>query len=293
MLYTLFINWDVSPEMFTIPGANWPVRWYGLLFAAAFLCSQFVMGKIYKKELRPQSHLDLLTLYIIAGTVIGARLGHCLFYEWDVYKNNLLDIFKVWEGGLASHGGAIGIILAMILYCRKTKENWLWIFDRLIIVVALSGMFIRLGNLMNSEIVGKVTNVPWGFVFQRNSDDILNYPVPIPARHPAQLYEAIFCLFLFVFMFWLWKNKRDKFPQGFIFGLFCVLLFVERFFDEMVKENQVKFEDAMTLNMGQWLSIPFVLVGIGFMIWSKKRNVFHEIRTTEFGTKTEQINEQA
>lgn len=286
MLYTLFINWDVSPDMFTIPGINWPVRWYGLLFAAAFLGSQFIMSKIYKKELRPQSELDVLTLLVIAGTVIGARLGHCFFYDWDAYKNNLLDIFKVWEGGLASHGGAIGIILAMILYCRKTKENWLWIFDRIVIVAALSAVFIRLGNLMNSEILGKVTDKPWAFVFVRNSEDILNYPTPIPPRHPAQLYEALFSLALFILMFWLWKNKRDKFQQGFMFGLFCTLMFTERFFVEMIKENQVAFEDKMAINMGQWLSIPFVVIGIGFMIWSKKRNVFHEIRTSQSTTNT-------
>src|SRR3989344_5261219 len=134
----LYIVWNADPEMFTIPGINWPVRWYGLLFAVAFVGSQFVMNKVYKAELRPQKHLDILTLYIILGTVIGARLGHCIFYDWSFYKNNLLDILKIWEGGLASHGGAIGILVAMWLYCRKTKENWRWIFDRLIIVVAFS-----------------------------------------------------------------------------------------------------------------------------------------------------------
>lgn len=356
----LHIVWNASPEIFTIPGIDWPVRWYGFLFAMAFVGSQFVMNKIYKTELRPQKHLDILTMYIIIGTVVGARLGHMLFYEPKTILENPIEVIKIWNGGLASHGGAIGILLAMWLYCRKTKENWRWIFDRLIIVVALSGMCIRTGNLMNSEIIGKPTDASYGFVFvnplsehlnerldnikdirfeEAGKDTIINsipvtklnmvvtinesmppghasviadqineytafyqaderhifinnadlikpasaagsqfnftvYGVP---RHAAQLYEAIYCLFLFVFFYWLWKTKRDKFPQLFMFGLFCVLLFTERFFDEMLKENQVAFEDTMKLNMGQILSIPFVLAGIAMMIWSKKKNIYHHL----------------
>ena len=166
-------------------------------------------------------------------------------------------MLKVYEGGLASHGGAIGIIVAMILYCRKQKENWLWLFDRLVIVVPLAAMFIRIGNLINSEIIGRVTNVPWAFIFSRED----NLP-----RHPAQLYEAIYCLFLFVFMYWFWKNKREKVGPGFMFGLLCVLLFVERFIDEFFKENQADFENSLPINMGQILSLPFILIGL-FMIW--------------------------
>jgi phosphatidylglycerol:prolipoprotein diacylglycerol transferase len=356
----LYFLWNADPEMFIIPGIDWPVRWYGLLFAVAFIGSQFVMNKVYRTELRPQKDLDTLTLYIIVGTVVGARLGHMLFYDFKALVENPLDVFKIWEGGLASHGSAIGILTAMWLYCRKTKENWLWIFDRLVIVVALSAMCIRGGNLMNSEIIGKPTSASYGFVFLNpldqsikqsltnidkvdykflGKDTIVNrhtvsllevnvktssvvpkdsilkvaseiawyssntrpddkhifiapdklmlenqeasnsftfqvYAIP---RHAAQLYEGIFGFILFILFFWLWLKKRDKFPQGFMFGLFCVLLFTERFFDEMLKENQVAFEDSMKLNMGQWLSIPFVLIGIAFMVWSKKRNVFHKL----------------
>lgn len=269
-----FIEWNPSPEIFTIPGIDWPVRWYGLMWAMAFIASHFFMNRVYRTEGRTEKDLDTLTLYIILGTVIGARLGHCLFYgPWfDLYDNagNLLEegylshplnMLKVYEGGLASHGGAIGIITAMILYCRKTKENWLWLFDRLVIVVPLAGMFIRLGNLINSEIIGRVTDVPWAFIFKQEDA----YP-----RHPAQLYEAIFCLFLFIYMYWFWKNKRTTVGPGYMFGLLCVLLWIERFVDEFFKENQAAFEGDLPLNMGQLLSIPFIIIGIIMMVRSKK-----------------------
>ena len=268
-MYLNFIKWNPSPEIFTIPGIDWPVRWYGLMWALAFIASHFFMNRIYKAEGRTEKALDTLTLYIILGTVLGARIGHCLFYgPWfdeelangaiiEGYLSHPLNILKVYEGGLASHGGALGILTAMILYCRKEKESWIWLFDRLVVVVPLAAMCIRLGNLINSEIIGKVTDVPWAFIFVQED----NLP-----RHPAQLYEAIFCFFLFILMYWLWKNKRDKVGQGFMFGVLCVLLFTERFFDEFLKENQADFEGAMALNMGQWLSIPFVIIG-AFMIW--------------------------
>lgn len=269
-----YITWNPSPEIFTIPGINWPVRWYGLMWALAFIASHFFMNRVFKAERRSEKALDTLTLYIILGTVIGARLGHCLFYgPWfdevnadgmvinEGYISHPLNMLKVYEGGLASHGGAIGIIIAMILYCRKMKESWLWLFDRLIIVVPLAGMFIRLGNLINSEIIGTVTSVPWAFIFVQTD----NLP-----RHPAQLYEAIFCFFLFIYLYWFWKNKRDTVGPGFMFGVFCVVLWLERFVDEFFKENQVAFEDSMSINMGQWLSVPFIIVGIIMMIRSRK-----------------------
>lgn len=269
------ITWDPSPEIFTIPGINWPVRWYGLMWATAFIASHFFMNRVFKTEGRTEKDLDTLTLYIILGTVIGARLGHCLFYgPWfdeysstgilinEGYLSHPLNILKVYEGGLASHGGALGILSAMILYCRKTKESWLWLFDRLVIVVPLAAMFIRIGNLINSEIIGKVSNVPWAFIFTQEDD--------LP-RHPAQLYEAIFCFFLFILMYQLWKNKRNSFGPGFMFGLMCVLLFTERIIDEFFKENQASFENDLPLNMGQLLSIPFILIGIYMMIRSRKQ----------------------
>jgi prolipoprotein diacylglyceryl transferase len=281
-----FIYWNPSPEIFTIPGIDWPVRWYGLMWALAFIASHFFMNRIFKAEKRSEKALDTLTLYIILGTVLGARLGHCLFYgPWfdeelangaiiEGYLSHPLNILKVYEGGLASHGGALGILTAMILYCRKEKESWIWLFDRLVVVVPLAAMCIRLGNLINSEIIGKVTDVPWAFIFVQED----NLP-----RHPAQLYEAIFCFFLFILMYWLWKNKRDKVGPGFMFGVLCVLLFTERFFDEFLKENQADFEGSMALNMGQWLSIPFVLIG-AFMIWRsfkiKAKQISEEVPTS-------------
>lgn len=274
MMLLNYIRWNPSPEIFTIPGIDWPVRWYGLTWALAFIASHFFMNRIFKAEGRSEKELDTLTLYIILGTIIGARLGHCLFYgPWfdemnaegivinEGYISHPLNMLKVYEGGLASHGGAIGIITAMILYCRKTKESWLWLFDRLVVVVPLASMSIRLGNLINSEIIGRVTDVPWAFIFVRED----NLP-----RHPAQLYEAIFCFFLFVFMYWLWKNKRNSVGPGFMFGLLCILLFIERFADEFFKENQAAFEGSLPINMGQILSIPFIIIGIVMVLRSKK-----------------------
>ncbi len=269
-MLSLYIQWDPKPEIFTIPGIDWPVRWYGLMWALAFIASHFFMNRVYKKEQRTDKQLDTLTLYIILGTIIGARLGHCLFYgPWfdevnaqgqlinEGYLSHPLNILKVYEGGLASHGGAIGILTAMVLYCRKTGEHLIWLFDRLVIVVPLAAMCIRIGNLINSEIIGKVTDVPWAFIFVKES--------PLP-RHPAQLYEAIYCLFLFILMYWLWKNKRDKVGPGFMFGLLCTLLFIERFADEFLKENQSDFESGLPINMGQILSLPFIMIGL-IMMW--------------------------
>jgi prolipoprotein diacylglyceryl transferase len=293
-----YIRWNPSPEIFTIPGINWPVRWYGLMWALAFISSFYFMNKVYRKEGRTDKELDSLTLYIILGTVFGARFGHCLFYgPWfdeygqygelisEGYLSHPLNMLKVWEGGLASHGGAIGIIIAMILYSRKLKESWLWLFDRLVIVVPLAATFIRFGNLMNSEIIGKVTDVPWAFIFVQED----NMP-----RHPAQLYEALYCLLLFGLMWWLWKNKRDSFGPGFMFGLLCILLWAERFLDEFVKENQVAFEDSMSINMGQWLSIPFILLGIWFMWRSFKLKAQGYVRpTATVPVEVESKNESA
>lgn len=256
--YLLTIVWDVNPEAFRIPFIDWPVRWYGILFVVGLLVSQYILFYIFEKDGKTRQNVEDLTIYVVLGTIIGARLGHVIFYDASYYFSHPLEIVQIWKGGLASHGGAIGIIVAIYLYCRKYKFKFLWVFDRLVIVVCFTGACIRFGNLMNSEIIGKITNVPWGVKF------VQAYPpyLALDFRHPAQVYEALYCLALMVLLFYLWKTKRQKLNDGFLFGLFLVILFTLRFFDEFLKINQEAWEDKLPINMGQILSIPFVLAGI-------------------------------
>jgi len=253
-----FIDWNTDPEIFSL--GPFTVRWYGLLFALGFFVGQFIMARIYRLEGKPEADLEKLMLYMIVSTVVGARLGHCLFYQPDYYLAHPIDILKVWEGGLASHGATIGILLGLWLYARKRPDQpYLWLLDRIVIVVALGGCFIRLGNLMNSEIIGTPTQLPWAFIFHRVDQ------VP---RHPAQLYEAISCLLLFVGLYYTYHQSKEKTPPGRLFGLFVWVLFSLRIFYEFFKENQVPFEDNMPLNMGQILSIPLVIIGLWIYIQS-------------------------
>ena len=258
----LSIVWDVHPEIF--PDSGVPIRWYGLLFAAAFLSGHYIFKKILEKDNAPAEWLDKALYFVMIGTIIGARLGHVFFYDWAYYKNHLIEIPMIWKGGLASHGAAIGIILALYLYSKKvTKKSILWALDRVVITVAAAAILIRTGNFFNSEIIGLPTGTDWGIVFQR---------IDFVPRHPAQLYEAacyllIFLLLYFGFFKWNW-NKR----QGMLFGVFLIGVFTARFFIEFVKENQVDFENTMSLNMGQWLSIPLVLTGLFFLLKSQKQN---------------------
>jgi prolipoprotein diacylglyceryl transferase len=226
----------------------------------AFVAGYFIMTWIFKKEGRLQTDLEQLSVYMIFGTVIGARLGHCLFYNPEYYLSNPIEIFKVWEGGLASHGAALGILTAIYLFARK-KKNYpmLWTLDRIVIVVALAGTFIRLGNLFNSEIIGKPTDVSWAFIFTAVDE--------LP-RHPAQLYESIAYFIIFLILLFIYYKGIEKNKSGLLFGIFLVLVFIFRFFVEFLKENQSGFEDAMILNMGQILSIPFVIAGIIFILKS-------------------------
>ncbi|KPK87829.1 MAG: prolipoprotein diacylglyceryl transferase [Bacteroides sp. SM23_62_1] len=246
------INWNVNPEIFRI--GNFAVRWYGLLFASGFLFGYLIFYKFFKKEGLTVEILDKLTIYMALGTVIGARLGHCLFYEPNYYLSNPIEILKIWKGGLASHGAAIGILIALYLFVRKHKKPFIWILDRIVVVVALGGALIRIGNLMNSEIYGVQTSLPWGFVFIRNHE--------IVPKHPTQIYEALTYFLVFGILFWIYLKTKAQFRDGTLFGWFLILVFGIRFFIEFIKEDQVPFEGGMTLNMGQWLSIPFVLLGI-------------------------------
>ncbi len=260
-----YIIWNVNPDAFTIPFIDHPVRWYGIFFAGSLVISQLIMTYIYKKEGRTVAEVDTLAIYVVVATIVGARLGHVLFYDPVYYFQHPGEILRVWEGGLASHGGGIGVIAALYLFARKTKVAYLWILDRVVIVAALTGCLIRLGNLMNSEMIGQPTSMPWGFVFE-SVDDI--------PRHPAQLYEALFCFVLFVVSFVVWYKYRSLLQNGFLFSWFLILLFTFRFIDEFFKINQEPFEDEMLLNMGQLLSIPFVLTGIAILVMNaRKKNL--------------------
>jgi prolipoprotein diacylglyceryl transferase len=239
------------------------IRWYGLLFALGFIIGFQIFTHFYRKENRKVEDLNDLLWYMILGTVLGARLGHCLFYNPAYYLSHPLEILMIWHGGLASHGAAIGILISLWLYSKRKKDQpYLWLLDRIVIVVALGGSFIRLGNLFNSEIIGKPTNADWGFVFTR----IDNIP-----RYPTQIFESVAYLIIFVVLIYLYeKGIHKKFKDGFLFGLFLIMTFSFRFFIEIFKENQTYFEAHLPLNMGQILSIPFVLAGIYFVYKSRR-----------------------
>jgi len=257
-MFLNYIVWEPNPEIFAISlgglGTLAP-RWYGLLFALGFVFGYFVMLRIFRKEGIPIKVLDQLATYMIIATIIGARLGHVLFYEPAEYLRNPIEILQVWKGGLASHGAAVAIILALFIFSKRNKKPFIWIFDRIAIVVALAGAFIRTGNLMNSEIYGVETDLPWGFVFA-NTD-----PSLVP-KHPTQIYEAVAYFLIFIILYAVYIKQNGKPRPGFLFAMFMILVFAFRFLVEFVKEPQVAFEAGMALNMGQLLSLPFVLLGI-------------------------------
>jgi phosphatidylglycerol---prolipoprotein diacylglyceryl transferase len=267
-MITDYIHWNIDPEIINVFGIS--LRYYGVLFVGGLILCIYILNWIFKNENIPLENLEILSLYGIIGIFVGARLGHCLFYEPSYYLSHPLEMilpiqptsgggykFSGYQG-LASHGGTLGLILALFIYAKRTKESIIKTVDLIAVVAPLCGCFIRLANLMNSEIVGIPTNVPWAFIFVRED----NLP-----RHPAQLYEAISYLLIFVLIFYLYKTKRDKLQNGFFFGLVITLIFTTRFFIEFIKEKQVSFENQMLLDMGQLLSIPFVLAGVGFMIY--------------------------
>lgn len=261
-MHLFIIPWDVDPEIFRI--GSFAVRWYGLLFASSFFVGYIIMSKIFKNENLNEEVLDRLTIYMAIGVIGGARLGHCLFYEPSYYLQHPLEILAIWHGGLASHGAAVGILLAIWFFMKKYKKDYFWVLDRVAIVVALSGFFIRMGNLMNSEIYGVETTLPWGFVFLRNNE--------VAPKHPTQIYEGLVYLAIFILLYRIYWSKKGQHIQGLLISLICILIFTARFFIEFLKEDQVAFEAGMKLNMGQWLSIPFVLLGFAGLYWSVKRN---------------------
>ena len=254
------IVWNPSPEIFQL--GSFAVRWYGLFFALSFFFGYVIMQRFFNKEGVPIKLLDELTTYMIIGTIVGARLGHVFFYEPAWYLAHPIKILKVWEGGLASHGAAIGIIISLLIFSKVRHKPFLWVIDRIVIVVALAGFLIRMGNLMNSEIYGLPTTLPWGFQFLRATPQAESL-VP---RHPTQIYEGLCYLFSFLFLWWYYYKKDGKPAQGLIFGTFLVLIFGVRILVEFIKEPQVGFEKELVLNMGQMLSIPFVLAGIYLIV---------------------------
>ncbi|MCC9017628.1 MULTISPECIES: prolipoprotein diacylglyceryl transferase [Flavobacterium] len=268
------LNWDADPVIFWITD-SFPLKYYGAFFACGLLLGYAIVRNIYKKENLSLDNLDSLLVYVIVGTILGARLGHCFFYEPSYFLQHPIEILLpiqkvagvykfVGYQGLASHGGSIGVLIAMVLYCRKYKVKFLWLLDKMAIGVPVTGAFIRFGNFMNSEIYGKPTNGNWGVVFQR--DDLI-------PRHPTQLYEAFAYLLIFVILLMMYKSEKIRKTDGLIFGYFLMLLFLARFIIEFFKENQEAFENSMLINMGQILSIPFILIGLGLIVWKSKKNV--------------------
>lgn len=257
-----YITWNVDPELFSIGSLH--IRWYGLLWALGIWLTLVITQKIYKHEKLPDQWLDKLFIYTVVGTVIGARLGHCLFYNPSYYLARPWEMLFIWQGGLASHGGAIGIIISTYLYNKKvSKKGFIWVFDRLVIGVAVAGAMIRLGNLMNSEIYGGPTTLPWGFIFLRDGQT--------EPMHPTQIYEILYCLITFGLTYWMYWKKQAYKRTGLIFGVFLIGIFFSRFLIEYVKNNQESFENDMLLNMGQILSIPFIIWGIWLIINSRKK----------------------
>ena len=288
-----YITWNVDPVLFHLGALQ--VRWYGLMWAMGFFFGYFVMRNIYRHEKVSDDWMDKLLIYMLVFTVIGARLGHCLFYEPKEYLAHPLDMLKIWEGGLASHGGAIGILVCLWIYVRrynksvKKKEekqriSYIWILDRIVVAVCLVGAFIRVGNVMNHEIYGTPTSLPWGFVFLRGAEQFCgtfdNYTpcnawdAPCPPSewlpcHPTGIYEAFFCLVAMGILLWMYyKRDLGNRQPGLMFGTFLIIIFGSRICIEFLKNVQVDFERNMVFDMGQWLSIPFVIVGIVMIVWS-------------------------
>jgi prolipoprotein diacylglyceryl transferase len=365
-----YVIWNVTPQLIDL--GRFEIRYYSLLFALGFIIGYIILLRIFRKQGLSVDLLDRLTIYMVISTIIGARFGHCLFYEFDYYIKHPLEIILPWRGsigadfkftgfqGLASHGAGIGILLGIYLFARKTKSSYLWTMDMIVIVTALAGSFIRLGNLMNSEIYGNPTKSNYGFVFTQDltrllteqykgtihnvsfhkintdimkgkegvplqmdiefarqikdenvakrfgdinlhndltrydfdrnvfllQEDSLNYKIErrdrrlwlrtqiggLP-RHPSQIYEAVTYLFIFLLLLYIFYRYEKRLRNGFIFGMFLFLVFAARFFIEFLKQNQESFEDSMSLNMGQILSIPFVIAGLSLIIlkWPKNK----------------------
>lgn len=248
----LLIPWDMNPEIFRLGG--FAIRWYGLLFALAFLFGTLLMTRFFKIEGKPADTIDRLLLYMLAAVVVGARLGEVLFYNPGYFLRHPLEIPMTWRGGLSSHGAVAGILVALYLYSKRTPgQPFLWVLDRIVIIVALGGGLIRIGNFMNSEILGRPTLGNWGVIFKRVD--------PLP-RHPTQLYESFTYLSLFILLMILYRFLETEKRQGLLSGMFLTVGFSARFMIEFTKVSQTAFDETWVLSMGQWLSIPVILLGL-------------------------------
>ncbi len=269
---SLAIHWNVDPVLFHI--GSFGLRWYSLCFLVAFLLGYYIMERMFRHEHVNEDYLGSLFLYIFLAILAGARLGHCLFYEPDYFLTleHWVEIFWPFQNGqftgfqgLASHGAAIGILVALWLYWRKYGLNAWWLLDRLVIVVAMGGAFVRLGNLFNSEIYGVETTLPWGFIYERNGETV--------PKHPTQLYESLSYFIIFGVSIWYYIKKKGQFKTGTVFGWWLVALFGVRLLIEFVKNDQVDFEAGMALNMGQLLSLPFIIGGLAIAWLASKEKL--------------------
>lgn len=270
MLGLLFVHWNMNPEIFRIGG--FAVRWYGVLFVSGFILGYWMFTKFCQKERVDTKMLDPLLFTLLIGTLVGARLGHCFFYQPEYYFGSwkgFLELFQIWKGGLASHGGAMMLVLCMIWFAHKYGSKYhvdfMWLVDHLAIAVAFAGAFIRLGNLCNSEIYGDVTSLPWGFIFERRGET--------EPKHPTQIYESLSYFILGLILVWIYVKRLNKTYRGTFIGIFFIVCFGMRFLIEFIKEPQVEFEESMALDMGQWLSMPFVILGIVALVWAYKKKI--------------------
>lgn len=269
------ISWSPDPTIIDLFG--FPVRWYGLFFATAFLAGFQIVSYMFKQEGRSTEQADQLLMYTMIATIVGARAGHYFFYEFPLLQADPVRFFVQMItppfSGLASHGAGIGLFTAFYIYARKHQGmSYLYITDRMVPAVAFAGFCIRMGNLMNSEIIGKPTEMPWGFKFLKDTEfNPYGDPSLVLARHPSQLYEALSCLVIFFVLMWFWSKKKQATQDGLMTGYFMIVLFTLRFFYEFLKENQSSFENNLTLNMGQILSIPSVLFGVLVLAYSYKK----------------------
>ena len=267
------ITWTADPAIFTIGSKE--IRWYSLMFIIGFGIGYKIVERMWRRESINPKWIDPLLYYTLIGTVVGARLGHCLFYDSGYYLSHPIEILKVWEGGLASHGGVLGIIVAIYFYSKYvSRQSMLW-FDKLVVPTGLVAALIRIGNLINHEVYGLPTDRPWGFRFIENLHAWRQGAEPIfsAPSHPTQIYEAVCYLLTFVLCMWLYFKKDAWKKEGLIFGIFMICIFTARFFIEFLKNNQEDFEAAMPINMGQCLSIPFIVTGIYFVVraWRRSR----------------------